>query len=100
MGTQLWKLDGDSLSNKGNIWNSNDKWALRVEGFLVCIQNVSNGKVLCANEDHSVIQRSFDQNNAGQWWIKGKPDSNGYFKLTKSSTKLVLSAGSDNCLRI
>ena len=95
-------MKGTKLINKGSIWNSDDDWDLTSEGLgtLVCIQNVSNGKVLSVKEDHLVIEEALDLYDTEQMWKKGKPDSEGYFKLTNPSTKMVLSAFSNHHLKI
>ena len=102
---QLWKLDGKTLTNKANIWESSHKWSLKIEGPFIYIENNSEGnKVLgtIGNETKvDLLQRN--QSDGSQKWIQGKPDHDGYFFLTTSSTqstKSVLTAIASDQLKI
>ena len=90
--TQLWTLNGSTLENKANIWQSNEKWRfidigsdvglrVKVEEAIVYIENISKKKALSVNGDEVELV-SLMKSNPNQMWNKGFVDVNGYFTLT------------------
>ena len=75
---QLWKLDGNVLMNKSNIWKSKDRWNLKSEGSMVLIENVSENKVITRKEN-VVFEEVLILNDVGQMWENGDPDKEGFF---------------------
>ena len=98
---QLWKVNGTRLSNRGNIWNSNDQWNFGNKTDLIhIIENTSKSKVLGTTSDGEVIEEDFDGNRTEQLWVKGEPNNEGYFTVTTSESKLLLSAISSESLEV
>ena len=89
---QLWKLQGTTLINKANLWNSNDKWNFKSKGETICIENTSENLVLENSDDNEVSEEPFDEDRLQQCWIKGEADSEGYFTITNSNSKKVLTS--------
>ena len=94
---QLWKLDGNVLMNKSNIWKSKDRWNLKSEGSMVLIENVSENKVITRKEN-VVSEEVLVLNNVSQMWENGVPDNEGFFTLTDPDSEKVLTATTSNCL--
>lgn len=94
---QLWKLDGNVLMNKSNIWKSKDRWNLKSEGSMVLIENVSENKVITRKEN-VVSEEVLILNDVGQMWENGDPDKEGFFTLTDPDSEKVLTATPSNCL--
>ena len=94
---QLWKLDGNVLMNKSNIWKSKDRWNLKSEGSMVLIENVSENKVITRKEN-VVSEEVLILNDVGQMWENGDPDKEGFFTLTDPDSEKVLTATTSNCL--
>ena len=88
---QHWRLDGNFLRNKANIWKSNDTWSLKPED-LVYIENISNDQVLTITNENIVKKEIMMQNDARQIWKKGEVDKEGYFTLSDRHSKKVLTA--------
>ena len=87
---QLWKLDGKTLTNKANFWQSKHKWTLKIEGPFIYIENNSEGNRVLGIKGEDEAKVSLLQHNkseGSQKWIQGKPDNEGYFFLTTSSTQ-------------
>ena len=82
---QLWTLDDSKLKNKANIWQSNYKWKFTQndDGKMIYINNINNETVLTMTDFYGiqVKERPFDKRELGQLWIKGTPNSEGYFTL-------------------
>ncbi len=90
---QLWKVNGTTLTNRGNIWKSNDQWNFGNNPNLShIIENTSKSKVLGTTSDGEVIEEEFDGNGTEQLWVKGEPNNEGYFTITTFESKLLLSA--------
>ena len=73
---QLWKLNGKTLTNKGNLWKSNDQWAIvntattKENIELVTIMNLSTSKpskhkVLGILQNGEVTEQTYDPNILG-----------------------------------
>ena len=95
----MWKLDGTTLTNKGDLWKSADEWNLKPTGKLFYIENISKNKVLGVTK-HAVNEDSMVQNDAGQMWKKGETNDEGYFTLINPRSKKVLTAISAHSLGI
>ena len=88
---QLWTMIGSKLINKEGLWTSNDDWeVLEKEDTKICIVN-SKHQALSAKHN-SVKERVLEQDNLGQLWKKGVPNSEGYFTLTSVTSPKVLTA--------
>ena len=94
---QLWKLDGNVLMNKSNIWKSKDRWNLKSEGSMVLIENVSENKVITRKEN-VVSEEVLILNDVGQMWENGDSDKEGFFTLTDPDSEKVMTATPSNCL--
>ena len=98
---QRWKIDGNMLKNKAEIWKSVDSWVIKTRhGYLIYIENTSTTKVLEAKSDGKVIQEVFVEGKADQLWKKGKPDAEGYFTLQNVGVPKVITAISESGLEI
>ena len=82
-----------TLSDKANLFNSNDKWKLsKIEGALVyTIENITSNNFLGAQED-TVIQEKFDGSRNAQMWKKTFPKNGKYFTLANLYNKKLLTA--------
>ena len=96
---QHWRLDGNFLRNKANIWKSNDTWRLKPED-LVYIEDISNDQVLTITNENIVKKEIMMQNDARQIWKKGEVNKEGYFTLSDRHSKKVLTAVSAQSLII
>ena len=85
-------MDGTTLTNKSNLWQSNDDWFIREKDEWVIVENHSNSKVLEATDYHKVMQEKFDENKTEQFWKKGKANTEGFFILIKYGSNKVLTA--------
>jgi hypothetical protein len=92
-------LVNGEFKNKACIWLSNDIWSINTEGEFFYIQNISKNTVLGLSQ-YNVIDEEYLEENPFQLWIKGKPDTEGYFTLENSETSKVLTAISTNELEI
>merc|ERR1711976_601344 len=95
---QMWKLvDASSqklLINQAENWDSKDNWEFKENGAYISIQNISKNQVipivLTIDADSDKIkEEEFIENFPPQQWIKGDPNSIGFFTLTHLSTKKV-----------
>ena len=61
-----------------------------VEEVIIEVKNVSEHMVLSNTIDGIVTKEIFQENKSGQLWIKGIPDTEGYFYLgNKEGTKFL-----------
>ena len=88
------------LKNNENQWTSTDRWNIKTEGKFVFIENTSKSKVLGTTSTGEVIEEDFDGNRTEQLWVKGEPNNEGYFTVTTSESKLLLSVNSSESLEI
>ena len=85
------------MINKANLWKSNDKWNFTPKGY---IENTTNKKVFENSDDNKVNEEAFDEDRPQQCWIKGEADSDGYFTITNSDSKKVLTSTLKNNLEV
>ena len=106
---QMWKLvDASSqkcLINQAENWDTKDNWEFKENGTFISIQNISKNQVipivLTIDADSDKIKEAeFIENFPPQQWIKGDPNSSGFFTLTHLSTKKVLTTSSPEELTI
>ena len=92
----MWKINGaNELINKADVWKSNSKWKFRnVTRTKVYVENISNKSVLGVADEKIVIEEPLLENNSGQIWNIGTPSRDGYFTLTNTLSKQVLTASS------
>ena len=99
----MWKLvDASSqkcLINQAENWDSKDNWEFKENGAYISIQNISKNQVIpivltVDLDSGKVEEEEFIENFPPQQWIKGDPNSSGFFTLTHLSTKKVLTASS------
>ena len=97
---QLWKIEGEHLVTKANLWHSNDSsWTFsNPNDTFPHIKNTSNGKVLATKNNCTVNEGIFDENDRQQRWMKGLENSEGYFTLTNVYSQKVLTAISKDSL--
>ena len=101
---QLWKLDGDMLQNKKELWKSDQKWKFTSKGDLIRIENIKK-KVLGATDitydnRYNVKLQNVEDDNDGQLWKKGKPNNKGYFTLENQKVKKFLTPVSSTSLEL
>ena len=93
-------MDGTTLTNKSNLWQSNDDWVIREKDEWVIVENHSNSKVLEATDYHKVMEENFDGNKTEQLWKKGKANTEGFFILINNGSSKVLTAISATNLEV
>ena len=105
----MWKLvDASSqkfLINQAENWDSKNNWEFKENGAFISIQNISKNQVipivLAVDADSDKVkEEEFIKNFPPQQWIKGDPNSIGFFTLPHPSTKKVLTATSPEELTI
>ena len=121
--SQLWKLDNNTLKNKGGVWMSNEEWNFKIKDDLIYIEiisktknfkpkdnltyteSISKTKVLATTKDGKVIEEDFHEDKGEQLWLKGEPKDEGYFTLVMTAkddlnTTHLLTAISSSSLEI
>ena len=93
-------MDGNTLTNKANLWTSDDEWNIRTRDKFVHIENISKNKVLGISHDGSIAEEDFVENEPGQLWKRGKPNADGYFILEHSDTPKVMTGISPSRLEV
>ena len=96
----MWKVTGNRLTNKGNEWQSTQKWNLKANGELFYLENISTNKVLTIVNDNSVHDEILNQNLPNQLWKKGPTNNEGYFTLVSPDSDGFMSAISENAIGI
>ena len=102
---QLWKLDGQTLTNKAKLWQSNDAWRFSSQDKFnrFTIQNDKKWEVLEVLYDEVSLEQklSSDESEAPkQLWRKGEGDNEGFITLINSASNKILTAKSDNSLHV
>lgn len=90
-------MDGDKLLNKAGIWTSKEIWKFSDHSSAVNIENTSKNTLLRATSDDSVCEVDAA---ATPIWKKGDPDNEGYFTLTCLKSQKVLTAASNESLKM
>ena len=89
---------------KSNQWKSDADWIFlnSAGGKFIFTNNASSEYLGVNTEDKVVMVEILGQNvlDIGQHWKKGKETKDGFFTLTHISSKKVLTAVSNNDLRI
>ena len=81
----MWKFDNNILTDKANLWQSEDDWSFSANGTLgIYIENTSKSKFLGVANDNKV-----NEDSPKQLWKRGLTDSEGYFSLKKSESKFL-----------
>ena len=62
--------------------------------------SVNENETTIIGNGMSVIEEYFAENDLRQVWIKGKPDENGYFKISNPDSKKFLTGAYENGLTI
>ena len=75
-------------------------WIFTTKGNETVIENTSTTKVLGATIDGEVIEEVFVDGKPEQLWKKGKSDAEGYFTLENSGEPKVITAISEDSLKI
>ena len=99
---QLWKLDDNTLTNKGGLWQSKDLWEFESEDSeenKVLVINRSESKFLSDERYGSNVILS-DLCDLKKIWIKGSPDNEGYFTLKDVSSQKFLTAVSSESQQV
>ena len=94
---QLWKLDNETLINKGGIWKSKEIWKFSGHSSAVNIENTSKNTLLRATSDDLVCEVDAA---ATPIWKKGDPNVEGFYTLTSLKSQKVLTAASDESLEM
>lgn len=97
--SQLWN---DKLINKANIWSSDDDYKITPNGSFYLIENISSNKkkVLRITRKNNFEEKKFVEGKDGQLWIKGEPNDEGYFTLEGSKSSKVLTAVSEDEMKM
>ena len=98
---QLWKIDGTTLINKANIWQSAHEWIFKPvekEAGKIYIEKTSIDKVLATPDKHRLVEEAFDKQNANQKWKKGPANREGFFTLENISSQKFLTSNSTDKL--
>ena len=85
------------MLNKAGIWTSKEIWKFSDQSSAVNIVNTSKNTLLRATSDDSVCEVDAA---ATPIWKKGDPDVEGFFTLTCLKTQKVLTATSDESLKM
>ena len=115
---QMWKLEGTTLKDQGNLWVSDGKWQISDQpGGHVCVMNMISTTVTKTVNNQTISEKinawtalgidgSTDKvieekecKKSSQFWEK-KSETNGYFSLIHPSSKKVLTAISKKELEI
>ena len=98
---QRWKLEGNKLKNKKELWLSDEPWNFIHKTDLTSeTQFLEKTKVLGITIDGKVIKEAFKKDRAEQVWKKGKDDKDGYFTLQNSKVPKIMTAISPNSSEI
>ena len=62
--------------------------------------SVNENETTTIGNGMSVIEEYFAENDLRQVWIRGKPDENGYFKISNPDSKKFLTGAYENGLTI
>ena len=94
----MWKLEGTTLKDQGNLWVSDGKWNISNQpGGLVCVMNMISATVQKTVNNQTVSEKidawtalgiasndkvveENDCKKSSQHWEK-KSETNGYFSL-------------------
>ena len=93
---QSWKLDHVTLTDKANLWQSNDTWKFSENGTpgMYIIENTSKSKVLGIANNGTVNEEEYDKDSP-QLWKRGVTDSAGYFSLQSSESTFLTAVSAD-----
>ena len=96
----MWNLNGTTLTNKANIWKSNDTWSIRSEGTIVYIENTIENEVLMGGH-FSVWTEKFNQDETKQMIrrVQDNPDLSVLIVKSSSSFKTRLRRSCTNKLQ-
>ena len=89
-------MDHVTLTNKANLWQSNDAWKFSENGKLgmYIIENTSKTKVLRIANNGKVKEEEYDKDSP-QFWKRGVTDSAGYFSLQNSESTFLTAVSAD-----
>ena len=85
------------MLNKAGIWTSKEIWKFSNHSSTVNIENTSKNTLLRATSDDLVCEVDAA---ATPTWKKGDPNVEGFFTLTSIKTQKVLTAASDESLKM
>ena len=71
-----------------------------MKGDLICIENISETKVLGTKNDGEVLLEVYEEDKAEQLWWKGNPNAEGYSTLENSKVPKIMTAISSSILRV
>ena len=83
------------MTNKGNLWKSNNSWEFITndhDNRIVYIENTKNQKVLGVISNDRVIEEPIIKGKLGQLWDRGTKNDEGFYILRNSETTKVLTA--------
>ena len=69
------------------------EWNFKPKDDLMYIESISKAKILGITDDNKVILEDFEEGKAGQLWIKGVTNVDGYFILENSKVPKVMTTG-------
>ena len=92
-------MDGTSLVNKANTWQSNDEWSFTPQGAMIYINNTTKNTVLGTAFGNQVIEEPFVKDEPGQLWEKGPVNEEGYFTIKNPMSSKSITAISRSSLK-
>ena len=89
-------MDHVTLTDKANLWQSNDMWNFSENGMLgMYIENTSKSKVLGIANNGKVNEEEVDKDSRKQLWERGVTDNAGYFSLQNSESTFLTAVSAD-----
>ena len=83
------------MTNKANLWKSNDSWQFITNDQdyrIVYIENTKKEKVLAVISNDRVIEEPIMKGKFGQLWERGTKNDEGFYTLRNSESTKVLTA--------
>ena len=90
-------------SKSGTIWKPEEQWTFvtaEKDGCTGYIANSQKHDIGLGISGDSIIEVTSYQNDTTQIWKKGEPDRKGYYTLTSVTTQKVLTAISDEIIKV
>ena len=90
------------LLNKANIWSSKDDFDITngTNNFVYIQKNSNENMTLEIKDNGEVKEEKFVEDKPGQSWKKGESNKEGYFTLKHSESPKVMTAVSENEIKL
>ena len=85
-------LDGTTLMNRGDIWQSSEQWNFQPKDGKIIVENTSKNKVLGIKDEDKVIMEDPVTGGEKQLWMKNESKIEGFFKLKSFKSEKFLRA--------